>query len=239
MDVNEFTDAAELGKGAAKYIGEMAAKNIAQKGYFTLALSGGTSPNTTFAALADVDIDWQKVFIFWSDERFVTHVDERSNYRAAYELFLSKIKIPDMNVYRAPVEIASVEEAAKVYEGFLRSVFKAVGKVDTATGFPIFDLICLGIGADGHTASIFPKSPAITEKKKWVLNVKAPEGAEVEERITFTIPVINNADNVMFIVSGANKGNVINELLAGKSTLPASFVKPKGKLEWFINKAAY
>ncbi len=184
-------------------------------------------------------LKWNKIFVFWGDERYVNYTDNESNFKMADETLLSKVDIPAENIYRMPVEISPIRKAAAQYEKTLKEVFI---KLNPDNKMPVFDLIILGIGNDGHTASLFPENKALNEKKKWAVSVKGDPALSVRERITLTLPVINSARNIMFIISGKGKGGIIKNILSNNPesrAYPASFVKPEGKTIWFIDKNIY
>jgi 6-phosphogluconolactonase len=233
-----FPSPAEMTRAAANLFAARAAEAVCARGRFTAALSGGKTPVAIYTLLAKAtyvsQIPWTRVHLFWGDERCVPpdHVD--SNYRLVRELLLDHVPIPPANVHRMPGEMDPVEGAAR-YEEKLREFFAPHGG-----GFPVFDLFLLGLGEDGHTASLFPGTRAIRESARWVAGhyVDAQKGW----RITFTPPVINAARTVVFIVSGAGKAAVVKELLEGPlrpDTLPAQIVRPAGgDLVWMLDREA-
>jgi 6-phosphogluconolactonase len=205
---------------------------------FTVALSGGSTPKGLFSLLATNYRDrlpWNKIFFFWGDERHVPPDNSESNYRMAHETLLSKVPVPATNVFRVPAENPDASHAAEEYEGTLREFFH------TAPGtFPQFDLILLGMGPDGHTASLFPGTSSLQEKTKlvvatWVEKFKT-------YRITFTAPLINQAKIVMFLVAGSDKSSALKEVLEGHQSaelFPSKLIKPiKGRLIWLVDEAA-
>jgi 6-phosphogluconolactonase len=187
------------------------------------------------AANAATSVPWDKVFFFWGDERHVPPDDADSNYRMAREALLSKLPIPEANIFRVPAEGKDAQAVAEAYEQTLKNFFSLKPEE-----LPRFDLILLGMGPDGHTASLFPGTPALQEKSRlvvanWVEKLKT-------SRITFTLPVLNAARNVMFLVSGADKAPVLREVLEGDAPAekyPSKLVRPRnGKLIWFVDRAA-
>jgi 6-phosphogluconolactonase len=205
---------------------------------FTVALSGGSTPKGLFSLLATNYRDrlpWNKIFFFWGDERHVPPDNSESNYRMAHETLLSKVPVPATNVFRVPAENPDASHAAEEYERTLREFFH------TAPGtFPQFDLILLGMGPDGHTASLFPGTSSLQEKTKlvvatWVEKFKT-------YRITFTAPLINQAKIVMFLVAGSDKSSALKEVLEGHQSaelFPSKLIKPiKGRLIWLVDEAA-
>jgi 6-phosphogluconolactonase len=233
-------DAEELAAAAAVEIARRARGAVTSRGLFTLALSGGSTPTRLYAVLARQQagrgaVPWGKVHVFWGDERAVPPGHPESNFRAANEALLSRVPIPEGNVHRIRAELGSAAAAAELYETELRDFFRTpVGR------FPRFDLVLLGLGADGHTASLFPESGALGELTRLVVAPLVPRlGAH---RITLTLPVLNGAREVMFLVSGEGKAGVLAQVLEGGTEgvpLPARLVRPRdGALLWFVDRAA-
>lgn len=197
---------------------------------FSLVLCGGRGPQSLYRLLAEKSvsnqINWQKVHVFWSDERCVSPGDARSNFKLAEDLFLKQVAIPKSNVH--PIICGdSAAAAAKEYEIQLRNYFKNTP--------PHFDLMLLGLGEDGHTASIFPESSALSESTKWV--VAAKKQAENISRITLTFPIINQARQILVLVSSSSKDSILKQALApaGTTLLPAQLIQPKdGSLHWLV-----
>ncbi|HDZ01233.1 MAG TPA: 6-phosphogluconolactonase [Nitrospirae bacterium] len=215
---------------------EMSRTAIKSKGRFDVALSGGTTPATLYQKLADTDnaIDWDKTHIFIVDERFVPFNNDKSNYKMIRSTLLDNIEIPKQNVHPVPTSGDSPSAAALTYEQDLTSHFDL-----SQNKLPEFDLILLGIGEDGHTASLFPNSPALDVTEHLTASV-SPEDLAKQERITLTFPVINNAKNVFFLVSGTNKAEVIDKIINGNDrSLPAANVNPAiGELFFLLDKDA-
>jgi len=235
--VRVFDDLESMSMAAAAAVVELAAGST---GPFSIALSGGSTPSRLYEILAEdsAGIDWDKVHLFWGDERFVPSGDPESNFGAAKTALLEKIDIPYENIHGVPVDAPTAVEAAETYEKELRGFF---GIHDE--GFPEFDLVILGLGDDGHTASIFPGSPVLDEKCRWVSAVTAPAGVEPAGRVTLPLPVLNSAKNIFFLVSGEKKADVLHDILfAGRLATdgyPASLISPDGPLVWFVDRAAY
>jgi len=204
--------------------------------FFSIALSGGSTPNKIFRYLSenfDDKINWAKIKIFFGDERCVPPDNEESNYRMANESLLKKISIPKENIFRIKGENNPVQEAAR-YEEVLKS------NIPSVTGIPQFDLIILGLGEDGHTVSIFPNQVNLFYSARLCEVAVHPQSKQ--KRITLTGKIINNAKLVVFIVTGKNKANVFSKIMDvnnSKSIYPASFVNPKNKkLTWFLDLEA-
>lgn len=217
----------------------LASESIAARGQFTVALSGGSTPKGMYTLLAsDVyrdKVDWNKVQMFWGDERSVAPDNDQSNYKMANQAMISKLPIPAENVHRMQAESEDIETAAKDYESTLKRVF---GYADGEQ--PKFDLILLGMGDDGHTASLFPGTKALGEKERTVV-VNWVEKFNTN-RMTFTAPAINSAHNIVFMAAGANKLQPLKEVLVGERNpelYPSQLVKPtEGKLIWLVDDAA-
>jgi 6-phosphogluconolactonase len=222
--------AADLFEVAATEFANLAAEAVRARGRFCVALSGGSTPRSLYSLLASgaiPSIPWDKIFFFWSDERHVPPDHPDSNYRMAREAMLSKVSVPAEHIFRIPGEEKDAAAAALAYEETLRKVFAL-----RAGEFPRFDLILLGLGTEGHTASLFPGSPALDETKRlvvanWVQKLNT-------DRITFTFPLLNHAAYVMFLVSGADKAEILEQILETPGEeLPAQRVHPdNGKLFW-------
>ena len=238
MSVEIFRTPMEMTEATARCFAARAVEAVSVRGRFTAALSGGKTPVALYTLLAKApsvsQIPWARVYLFWGDERCVPPDHEESNYRMTREFLLDHVPIPPANIHRMQGEMAPAEAAAR-YEKELREFFAPHGD-----GFPVFDFILLGLGEDGHTASLFPGTRAIRESARWVLGhyVDAQKGW----RITLTPPVINAARTVVFIVSGAGKAAILKEILEGPSrpdTLPAQIVRPAGgDLVWILDREA-
>lgn len=223
---------------AAEEVVRAANEAVAQRGRFTIALSGGSTPrnlNTLLATNARTSLLWDRMFFFWGDERHVPPTDPESNYRMAEETLLSKIPVAPANVFRIPAENPDAAAAADAYEQTLRKFFGL-----QPGEFPRFDLILLGMGPDGHTASLFPGTAALQEKSRlvvanWVEKFKT-------SRITLTLPVLNAARSVTFLVSGTDKAAALQAVLQSNAPgdqYPAKLVQPTdGKLIWLVDRAA-
>ena len=221
MDVQIFSNTNDLARGAAELF-------VAEQPE-TVALSGGSTPKLMFQMLADQfrdDVPWDKIHFFWSDERHVPPDDPESNYRMANEALLSHV---NGIVHRIPSENPDAAAAASEYEQTLVEVTKQT--------LPRLDLIFLGLGTDGHTASIFPGSEVLHETKRLVA---APYVEKFKSyRITMTLPLLNNGATVVFLVSGAEKAEIVKAVLEGENKYPAQAVKPtQGELIWMLDKDA-
>ena len=232
-------DADALAREAAQRFVAAASAAIAARGRFTVALSGGSTPKALFALLAEApyrdQIAWGNVHLFWGDERCVPPTDEQSNYRMTRETLIDKVALPAAQIHRIPAEDPEPTRAARAYATTLRQIF-TLGDDE----FPTFDLIHLGLGPEGHTASLFPGSPALEETRALVA---APYVEKLSaHRITLTPPVINAAREVQFLVAGAGKAAIVGQILHAQhdpNELPAQIVAPRpGKLVWLLDEAA-
>ncbi|KAE8077639.1 hypothetical protein FH972_016186 [Carpinus fangiana] len=241
--VEVFDTEEDLAVSLAKYTADLSEKFSKERGAFTVVLSGGSLIKSLRKLLEPPYIDsieWSKWHVFWVDERVVPkdHVD--SNYKLAYDGFLSKIPLLPGNVY-AINDALSAEGAADDYETCLKHLVKInVIDLSAASGFPKFDLVLLGMGPDGHVASLFPGHPLLKENEKWVTFIKdSPKPPP--ERITFTFPVVNSSAYIALVVAGAGKAGVVQTALGNSQNsdkLPVQMVSPEGELTWFLDKAA-
>ena len=237
--IEVFATAADLFHAAAEEFVRAGRAAIGAQGRFTVALAGGSTPKALYSLLAAnyADFAWSRVFLFFGDERHVLPSDSESNYRMVKESLLAKIAIPAENVFRVPAENSDASAAAAEYEVEVRRFFGLWS--DQPKEFPRFDLILLGMGPDGHTASLFPDSSALDEQSRlvvanWVAKFNT-------HRITFTFPVLNRAAEIIFLASGPDKADMLHQVLEGKNTplLPSQRVQPSdGKLLWMLDEAA-
>lgn len=229
MIIDTFTNPSELARAAAEHFVSRINAAVDQKGFATVALSGGSTPKILYGLLADElfrhRIPWSHIHFFWSDERHVPPDHPDSNYRMAHEALLSRVPVPANNVHRVSSENPDASQAADEYEQTILQVTKQT--------LPELDLILLGLGADGHTASIFPGSEVLHETKRLVA---APWVEKLNtSRITMTLPLINNAASIVFLVSGAEKSQIVKEVLEGPKKYPAQYVEPAhGELLWLL-----
>jgi len=236
-EIHANTDA--LARQAAHRLAELSRGAIRSSGRFTLVLSGGSTPKRLYERLADAEfsgkLDWGSIHIFWGDERCVPPDHPESNYGMAFRSLIDRVPLPPRNVHRIPGEMKP-QQAATGYEKELRTFF--FPRCAEAPGVPGFDLILLGMGEDGHTASLFPKSAALHEQKRWVLAVEKPGSW----RVTLTPRVINAARDIFFLVSGSEKAGCLKEVLHGPyrpDELPAQAIRPvSGRLRWMIDAEA-
>ncbi len=228
-----FADAETLAHDVAEWLCGLAR---ATDRAFAVSLSGGSTPRRLYEYLATPEIasrfPWNRSHWFWGDERFVPHDHPDSNFRMAREAFLSRVPVPGHNIHAVPTEGVSPEEAAAAYETTLKRFY---GADALASGRPLFDVTLLGIGEDGHTASLFPGQPALQETRRWAVAVI---GAKAEARITLTYPALDSSRDVAFVVTGQEKRQVVARAQAGDRTLPAAVVRPVGRLHWFTDRSA-
>jgi 6-phosphogluconolactonase len=223
----------ELAHAAAELFRDAALQAIAEQGRFSAALSGGATPRRLFRRLGTSyrkKIAWDKVHLFWSDERCVPRDHEQSNFRLAYDELISCIWIPSENIHRIKGELRA-GDAARYYETEMTKHFRE--------DLPVFDLIMLGVGADGHTASLFPGSEALGEKQRLALPVFS--STALHWRVTLTLPVLNAAKQVLFLVSGRSKSGIVSALINRKEDngYPAAMVKPPaGNITWLLDRDA-
>lgn len=237
-EIRVLTTPQELFEVAAEEVVHDANEAVKERGRFTIALSGGSTPKSLFNLLATNArnaFPWDRTLFFWSDDRHVRPTDPDSNYRMADEVMLSKVPVPPQNVFRFHAENPDAVAVAAEYQKSLEKAFQL-----EPGAVPVFDLILLGMGPDGHTASLFPGTAALQEKSRlvvanWVEKLKT-------HRLTFTLPVLNAARCVAFLVSGTDKAPalkaVLEENVPGEQ-YPAKLVRPaNGRLIWFVDRAA-
>lgn len=206
---------------------------IAQRGQCTLALAGGSTPKPLYEALATQDLPWEKIHIFWGDERYVPADHPDSNAGMARRAWLDRVPIPPNNIHPMPTDEVDPVLAADKYEHYLQAFFRM-----EPGEYPSLDLILLGIGDDGHTASLFPRTDALQVCDR-LITVGNKDG---QPRITFTIPLINYARCILFLVTGENKRTALSQIFAAEGSnidYPARFVQPSaGKLVWLLDQSA-
>jgi 6-phosphogluconolactonase len=221
---------------AAKCMADLSSSAVSESGKCVIALPGGDTPRGLFELLAEdpfrSTLPWSKLHFFWGDERCVPKDHPESNYKLASETFLSSVAIPESNLHLAPVEGGSPSQIAQAYEQEIRRFFQL-----ESGEFPQFDLILLGIGDDGHTASLFPGGPEL-DVQSCLVTWSQPDPFS-PSRVTFTLETINQAKNVFFLVRGISKAAALGRVLDGDENLPAAKVKPiEGKLMFFVDEEA-
>ncbi len=229
-------DAAALAQEAAKRFLALAEAAVAERGRFAVALSGGSTPGALYRLLASPPyssrLPWSRSHLFWGDERCVPPDDPGSSYRLVAETLLAGAPVPLGGIHRMTGEWEP-ERAAQDYERTLRAFFGAE--------LPRFDLVLLGLGKDGHTASLFPGAPALGETERWCVPAVAQYENRPAHRLTLTLPVLNAARNILFLVSGAEKAAIVRTVLENPAAqLPAQHIQPTaGELTWLLDAPAF
>lgn len=237
MEIKVYDDMEAVTEAAAEYICHAAQSAAREKGYFTLVLAGGRTPNLLYQRMAEQpyrkQMPWQQTFIFWGDERFVSPAHPDSNYGAAWFQLLSKVGSLADQIYPMPTMLTNSDNAAILYEKTIRGAF-------TALGTRQFDLTLLGMGNDGHTASLFPGRNAVAEDRRWVVATESPSG---QERVTLTFPLLNESKQILFLVTGEEKKEMLQKVMEDRQQAnmhyPAAMVSGRQKTLWMIDKAAY
>jgi 6-phosphogluconolactonase len=234
MDVVIFQDIEKLSQSAADYIVRVAREAVADHGNFTIALSGGSTPRKLYGMLAEEpyrsQIAWDKIEIFWCDERCVPPSDPESNYHLAEQVMFSKLSLSPNQIHRMPADETDRDAASLAYTQEMRRVFKTEGT-------PRFDLIQLGMGPEAHTASLFPHQASLHEREHLVMPVTVPKPPP--PRLTFTLPILNAAHHILFLATGADKAEALAEVLEGPENgeeYPAQNVRPtQGEVTWMLD----
>jgi len=237
-----YPDPEALSAAAARRWLQLAKESIDTRGAFHVALSGGSTPRALFRQLARPkhaqSIDWSRVHVYFGDERLVPPDHADSNFRMANEALLSHVPLPPANIHHAPTEAGEAQECATRYAAVLRQCVPTT----TTQGdreMPQFDLVLLGVGPDGHTASLFPATPILEERSAWVGAVYVEKMASW--RISLTFPVLNRARHIMVLVAGADKAPVVHRVFTAANQdalLPIQMIEPQGEMEWFLDQAA-
>jgi 6-phosphogluconolactonase len=225
-------DLEDVAHRAARWLCDIVAGG---RGRVAISLSGGSTPRRLYQLLAEPPfrdaMPWERIHWFWGDERFVPPDHPDSNFRMVREALLARAPIPAANIHQVPTG-GEPAAAARDYEATLRSFYGAQA-LDTA--IPLFDVELLGLGPDGHTASLFPGTKVLDERQRWVAEVI---GAKTEDRITLTYPVLESSRYTAFLVAGADKRDALKRALAGDRGLPAARLAPIGELVWFVDQEA-
>jgi len=236
--ISVFKDLDELSTKAAEEFVRIANDAIEKRGQFSIALSGGSTPKALHAKLVHTQIDWSKVSFFFGDERNVAFDHKDSNFRMADETLFQQLGIAAGNIHRWKTELAEPEEVAVEYSDIITASSPLA--YPDGSELPRFDLILLGMGSDGHTASLFPNTKALHEKEKLTLANWVPQLDTW--RYTLTFPVLNNAANIMFLVAGVDKAESLKEVIEGErrpDELPSQMINPtNGEIFWFLDEAA-
>lgn len=226
-------DAEALAERAAAWILE---RVLMGTGPVSVCLSGGSTPRQLYQTLAGAPyrdrMPWQRIHWFWGDERFVPSNDARSNYRMVRDALLDRVGAPVGSVHPIPTDGVTLDAAVVAYERELKQFY---GAQQLSPERPLFDVTLLGLGEDGHTASLLPGTPVLEERSRWVTAVA---GVAPEARITLTYPALESSRDVAFLVSGAVKRAILSRIRKGLADVPAARIRPVGRLHWFVDRAA-
>jgi 6-phosphogluconolactonase len=233
--IDVSADPTALAQRVAQWIVDLA---CATPSRFAIALSGGSTPKRLYGLLAAAPLrdqmPWPRVHLFWGDERCVPWESPDSNYGMTRDAMLSHVPIPPENIHGIPFAVAPAE-AARGYEQLLQAFYSS-DSLDPAR--PLFDIVLLGMGPDGHTASLFPGKPALEERRRWAVEVPEPGLNPFVPRVTLTYPALDSARSVAFVTAGADKMAMMRRVLTGERELPAARIAPVGELVWFVDRAA-
>jgi len=240
--VKVYPNLADLSRAAAESIIDLANDRVSRNGRFTLVLSGGSTPRELYHLLAREyreEMPWSQTHLFWGDERFVPQDHLENNFGMAYQILISRIPVPPENIHPMLTTLNSPAQAALQYEKILKDFF---GWEHRTENFSTFDLVILGVGEDGHTASLFPLNLVLKENERWVAAVQAPFDYRIGNRITLTLPVLNSAKRVFFLASGEKKREIIKAVLQEEpapSKYPAGLVNPLEEVIWFVDRKTF
>lgn len=232
MEIKRFDGAGSLAKAVADEIVDLVKKTLEHKDRFTFVLSGGSTPKKLYELLASAEykdqIDWEKVHIFWGDERYVPFTDEKNNAKMSFETLLDHVPVVRDHIHVMRTDLPA-DESSTHYEEILKQYFGENAK-------HTFDLVLLGMGSDGHTLSLFPGYPIVHETEKWADSFFLQE--QNMYRITLTRSVVNKSHNIFFLVAGADKAEALNQVLEGQPNpdkYPSQVIRPEdGRLLWFL-----
>jgi 6-phosphogluconolactonase len=236
LRIDVSPDPEALAHRVAQWITDLACHS---SGRFAVALAGGSTPRRLYQILAEKPLrdamPWDRVHWFWGDDRFVPWDHEHSNYGMTHKAMLAHVPTPPENVHGIPFE-GTPDKAAALYEQTLQEYY---GSPTLDPARPLFDIVLLGMGPDGHTASLFPGKPALEEKRLWVTGVPEPGLAPKVPRVTLTYPALHSSRSTAFGAAGADKHAMMQRVLSGEWDLPSARIRPHGELVWFIDKAAH
>ncbi len=240
--IQQFQTLHELSTAAAELFCQVAEQSVKEHDHFTVALSGGSTPRLLYEHLSWEPylnrIPWPKTHIFWGDERYVASDHPDSNFAMASQALIQHIPLPAEHIHRIQTELASPEQTAEAYETTLRNCLSVFDRRSQQNNVPVFDLILLGMGPDGHTASLFPESPVLEEQARWVSATPVPKLNPPVQRITLTYPVLNAGKTVLFLVSGGEKHALVQQILEHPQQAwqkyPAARVNPSRNLVWLL-----
>ena len=234
-DVIVAADPEALARAAAE---RMLARLHRSNGRLAVCLTGGSAPQRLYELLAAGPyrnaISWEHIYWFWGDDRFVPHNDPRSNFGMARRLLLDRVPAPSGNICPIPTGVENVEEAARLYEAELHRFY---GAAQLLPGRPLFDVVLMGLGPDGHTASLFPGHAELDEKARWVVGVPQAGHEPFVPRVTLTFPTLASTREMLFLVSGPSKREIVSQVLAG-ADLPAARAYSEGELLWLVDREA-
>jgi 6-phosphogluconolactonase len=234
--IDVSADFESLARRVAQWLTDLA---CATPGRFAVALSGGSTPKRLYQLLAASPLreamPWQRVHLFFGDDRFVPADDPNSNFGMARDAMIAHVPIPPANVHGIPTS-GIPADGARQYEAALKAFYGA-DRLDPAR--PLFDVVLLGMGPDGHTASLFPGKPALDEKQRWAVEVPEPGLTPFVPRVTLSYPALQSARSVAFVAAGADKTAMMRRVLAGEQALPSARVAPINELVWFVDRAAH
>lgn len=225
------TDRDELSRELCDHFCELADETIEREGKFRVALSGGSTPRQLYTLLRDEEVDWDRVRLYWGDERNVPLDSEESNERMAREALLQPAGVPETSFFPVPIDVDDPASAARAYETMLRAEFDG--------DFPRWDLVLLGLGDDAHTASLFPGTAALDESERWFVENWVPKFDSY--RLTLTFPAINSAQRVWFMVAGEGKRQALQSVWNEELDIhrfPAQNIRPVGELTWWLDESA-
>jgi 6-phosphogluconolactonase len=240
ITVHNFTDLASASLKAAEIITSRALECVRNKGYFSLVLAGGSTPKLLYQTLSSppfsTELPWQHIYFFWGDERMVCHDHPDSNAAMVFQNLLNSSAVLPDNIFPVPTENNKAGHNARLYEKTIIEFFKRKSQTPATLSF---DCVLLGMGTDGHTASLFPGSPVLDEKKHFTAAVAAPSMSPSVDRVTMTLPLINRAATILFLIDGNQKGAIADEILSNPvkaQRFPAALVQPAGELIWCISR---
>ncbi|NNN06243.1 MAG: 6-phosphogluconolactonase [Elusimicrobia bacterium] len=228
-EVRRYEDLETLSVTAAELVAATARAAAAERGRFSLALSGGSTPRRLYQMLAASDLPWERVHLFWGDERCVPREDPASNYRLAREALFARAPLPPANVHPMPCDPAAAEEGAAAYETELREFFSGTGAA--------FDLVLLGLGPDGHTASLFPGEPTLDESSRWVVCTPGLRADPPVPRLTLTFPALAASRGILLLAAGLRKKSLVEAAARGGADFPAARARARGGALWLWSSA--
>ncbi len=228
-EVRRYADLETLSAAAAELVAAAARAASTERGRFSLALSGGGTPRRLYEMLAEKKLPWERVHLFWGDERCVPREDPSSNYRLAREALFARAPLPPANIHPMPCDPAAAVEGAAAYEASLRVFFAGT---DAA-----FDLVLLGLGSDGHTASLFPGEPTLDEPSRWVVSTPGLRASPPVPRLTLTYPALAASRGILLLAAGPRKKALVDAAARGGADFPAARARARGGALWMWSAA--